>query len=103
MEMIQIKNGSAELTKQALASILETEREIKRLKEKSEELKKQLLDAMLTNNICRFETPELTVQFIAPTFRETFDSKGFRKHCPELYDEYCKISPVKASVRFTIR
>lgn len=103
MELIVVKNGSAELTKQAITTIVEMERELKKLKEKNEALKKQLLDAMLQNNVCKFETPEFTVQFIAPTFRETFDSKAFRKDNPDLYDEYANISPVKASVRVKLK
>ena len=103
MEMIVSKNGAVELTKQAIATIIETEKQLKKLKEKSDTLKAQLLDAMLENNICKFETPEFSAQFIAPTFRETFDSKAFRKDNPDLYDEYTNISPVKASVRVKIK
>ena len=104
MEMIVVNNGSSiELAKQFVAEISKTEHELKKLKEKSDSLKAALLSAMMDNNVCKFETPEFTAQFIAPTFRETFDTKAFRKENPAMYDKYANVSPVRASVRVKLK
>ena len=45
----------------------------------------------------------MTITYIAPTTRETFDSKAFRAKNPKLYDEYVKIGAVASSVRIKLK
>ena len=61
--------------------------------------KSAILREMQVKGVIKIETDEMTISYIAPTDRESFDAKEFRKDCPQLYDEYVRLSPVKASIR----
>ena len=102
-ELVIFQHGEMVLNPKTAIAIADLEREIKTLTEKQKAIKKALLGAMQQHNVCKLSTPEVTVQYIAPTNRETFDAKEFRKSCPELYDEFVKINPVSASVRVTVK
>lgn len=102
-ELIAIENGNAILDLETSKSIAEFERKIKELKEAEETLKQNILDEMRKKNILKIETEEMVISYIAPSDRETFDSKRFRAEHADLFDEYVKMSPVKASVRVKLK
>lgn len=83
--------------------IISIEKEISRLKTVQDELKKSLLAEMEAKGLIKVETDNLVISYIAPSDRETFDSKRFRDDNPDLYDEYVKISPVKSSIRLKVK
>lgn len=85
------------------ADIAQFERELKALKEKEDDLKKRLLEAMETHHISKLQSEEISITYVAETERETFDSKKFRADHADLYDEYINFSPVKASIRIKVR
>ena len=58
---------------------------------------------MEQNNIIKLETDELAITYVAPTDRESFDSKSFKADHQDLYDEYVKMSSVKSSVRLKVK
>lgn len=103
MNLIKIENGSAVLDPKTVSKIVEFERMIKDLKEAEEELKNGIMEEMERKNIIKLETDELVINYIAPTDRETFDSKSFRKDHADLYDEYIRMTRVKPSVRIKLR
>lgn len=103
MELIKVENGEYELAKDAVDTIVTIENEIKKLKELQDNYKEELLNAMEQNNIIKLETDELTITYVAPTDRETFDSKTFKADHQDLYDEYVKMSSVKSSVRLKVK
>ena len=82
--------------------LAEFERVVKEFKEKEEELKQKILAEMESKGIVSIKTPELSISYVAPYTKETFDSKTFRKVHPDLYDEYVNISLCKASVRMKV-
>ena len=79
------------------------EKQAKEIKAKQDELKQRILEEMEAQGIIKVETDDLTITYVAPTSRETFDSKKFRKDNPDLYDEYVSISSVKASIRMKVK
>ena len=83
--------------------IISIEKEISRLKAVQDELKKSLLAELEAKGLIKVETDNLVISYIAPSDRETFDSKRFRDDNPDLYDEYVKISPVKSSIRLKVK
>lgn len=101
--LIIFERNDALLNPKVASKLAEFERLAKEIKAKQDELKKQILEAMEAHGIVKFETDELTVSYIAPTSRETFDSKSFRKDNPDLYDQYVRMSPVSASVRMKVK
>ena len=103
MELIKVENGEYGLVQDAVNTIVAIENEMKRLKELQDNYKEELLNAMEKNNIIKLETDELAITYVAPTDRETFDSKSFKADHQDLYDEYVKMSAVKSSVRLKVK
>ena len=102
-DLITIKDGNALLDVETSAKIAEFERKMKEIKEAEDALKQGILKEMEQKGILKVETEEMTISYIAPTDRETFDSKRFKFDHPDMFDEYVKLSPVKASVRIKIK
>ena len=100
--LITMEGTDAVLTPSAASMIAYFERQLKLMKAKEDELKQRILEEMESKGIVSIKSPDLTISYVAPTTRETFDSKAFRKDHPDLYDEYVSISMVKASVRMKV-
>lgn len=83
--------------------IVKIEKQMAKLKAEQDALRKMLLDEMEKRNLIKVETDKLVISYVAPTDRESFDSKQFRTDNPDLYDKYVKISPVKSSVRVKVK
>lgn len=101
--MLQVVEGNAVLAEDAVAKIVEFERMAKQIKEAEDNLKAAILKEMEEKNILSIDSPELKISYVAATQRETFDAKAFRQDFTDLYDEYVKLSPVKASIRITVK
>ena len=101
--MLQVVDGTAVLAQDAAAKLVEFERMAKQIKEEEDKLKAALIAEMEKYNVLSIDSPELRISYVAPTERETFDSKAFREDFADLYDEYVKIAPVKASVRIKVK
>lgn len=86
-----------------LQKIAEFEKLAKEIKAKEDLLKEEILKTMESFGILNIDTPELKISYVAATTRETFDSKAFREDFADLYDEYVKIAPVKASIRIKVK
>ena len=102
-KLIRMEQNTALLNPEVSSKLAEFERMAKEIKAKQDELKQKILEEMENNGILKIETDELIINYIAPTSRETFNSKAFRKDNPDLYDEYVKISTVSASVRMKVK
>jgi len=63
----------------------------------------KLKEFMEANSIKKFENEDIILTYIEPTYRESFDSKTFRAEHEDLYNEFVKVSPVKPSLRVTMR
>lgn len=103
MEMIQIINNKPVLDGSTLKSIVVFEQKIKELEEAKKDLTAKILEEMESKGILKIDSDEITISYIAPSERESFDSKRFREEHPDTYDEYVKLSPVKSSVRVKIK
>lgn len=73
------------------------------LKEAEKTLKEALLLEMQKRNIKKIDTPKLTITYVEATTKEDFDKKAFREDHRDLYDEYAKISDVKAYVKIGVK
>lgn len=102
-DLIKIENGNAVLECSAIETLVLYETSIKKLKEEQDKLKQAILEEMQNKNIIKIDTDRLTVNYIAETARETFDSKEFRKEHEELYNEYIKLTSVKPSIRLRLK
>ena len=102
MELIKVENGYV-LDKGTMDEIKEIEKLSKALKVRQYKVRAELQKVMEDNNIIKFESDEIVVNYIAPTTRESFDSKQLKADNPDLYDLYVKLSPVKASIKIKVK
>lgn len=105
MELIKIEENGLTygLDKNISEKIAEYERQLKNLKEQEDNLKLAILNEMEEKKLLKVETDDLSITYIAPTDRETFDSKAFKTEHQDLYDEYVKMTPVKSSIRIKVK
>lgn len=79
------------------------EKQAKEIKELQDKLKASLLSAMEELGIVKLDTEELTITYVAETYRESFDSKALKEEDEATYNKYIKISPVKSSIRIKVK
>ena len=103
MDIVKYDNGSYGLQKETINTIIDIEREIKKLKELKDNYTSRLLEQMSEKDIIKIDVPELTITRVEETTRETFDSKSFREQHSDLYDEFVKISVVNPSLRIKVK
>ena len=102
-EMITLSGTEALLSPTATKMIAEVTAKMKELKEKEDALKNAILNEMESKGVIKLDNDIVSIKYIASTDRESFDSKKFRAEQPDMYDEYVRISPVKASVRIKVK
>lgn len=103
MELIKIENEIAILEPEVSEKIADFERQIKVIKEQEDNLKQAILEEMEANQIIKLDAPDILISYVASSDRETFDSKTFKADHQDLYDEYVKMTPVKASIRIKLK
>ena len=101
-ELIVYEGNTALLNREVAVKLAEFERQVEAIKAKQAELKQRILDEMESKGILSIKSPDLTISYVAPYSKETFDSKTFRKDHPDLYDQYVGISLCKASIRMKV-
>lgn len=68
------------------------------------EMKAQLLELMKSNGVKKFEIDgQLSVAYVEPTERVSLDTKKIQTNHPEIYGMYLKKSPVKESLKITLK
>lgn len=102
-ELIIMKNDITVLNADISNTLMEIENQIKVLKEKEDLIKQHLLEEMENRNILKLEDNNIAINYIAPSDRETFDSKKFKSEHQDLYDEYVKMTPIKSSIRIKVK
>lgn len=100
-DLIKFENG--ELQAEVIKKIITLETQKKAITEECENIKAQILEAMETNGIQKFECDELTITHVDAGTSERFDSKALKEELPDIYDQYVKITPVKSSIRVKIK
>ena len=101
-ELIKLEGDSCLLLPEVSEKIADFERQIKEIKKAEDELKAKILEEMEVKGLLKIKTDSLMISYIAPSDRETFDSKRFKEDNPDLYDEYVKMTPVKSSIRIKV-
>jgi hypothetical protein len=102
-ELIKIENGVAILSAETASKLAEFERKAKEIKEAEDALRQKILEEMEANDIKSVETEDMLITYKASYDRETLDSKKLRADHADIYDEYCKITAVKASVSIKLK
>lgn len=76
---------------------------LKDLQTKDADMRAQLKEAMIKNNVKSFEAGRVKLTLVAESTRKTLDSKKLKAEAPGIYDKYVKTSTVAASVRITVK
>ena len=90
-------------TGNAIKKIADLELAKKNIENDESALREQLLQAMEKYGVKKFETDEVTFTYVAPTTRNTIDSKALKDEQPDIAALYTKTSNVKASVKITVK
>ena len=101
--MVKLENGEYGLVSDAINTIVEIEKQIKDLKSLQDSYKENLLKEMEENNVLKVDTEELSISYVAPSTRETLDSKKLKEDLPDIYDLYVKFTDVKSSLRIKVK
>ena len=96
--LIVKKEDNYQLTDTIISELRLIDEEEKELKEKKEKIREILLKEMEDKNILKLENENISITYKAPTERETFRTKDFKKDLPDLYDTYVEFTPVKSSL-----
>lgn len=102
-DLIIIENEEVKLNNNVSTQLAYMEREVKRMKELEENIKSAILKEMEARGIYKIDTPDVTITYIAPSERDTFDSKAFKMDNPKMYHQYIKTTEVKSSVRIKVK
>lgn len=101
--LIVKKEDNYQLTDTIISELRLIDKEEKALKEKKEKIREILLKEMEEKNILKLENENISITYKAPTERETFRTKDFKKDLPDLYDTYVEFTPVKGSLLIKIK
>ena len=102
-DLIVKKEDNYQLTDTIISELRLIDEEEKELKEKKEKIREILLKEMEEKNILKLENENISITYKAPTERETFRTKDFKKDLPDLYDTYVEFTPVKSSLLIKIK
>ena len=102
-ELITITDGIALLNPETTSMIAEFEKKAKEIEEKEKELRALILVEMESKGIKKIETEEFFITYKAPYDKESFQTKEFRAQNPDMYDEFVKITPCKASITIKLK
>lgn len=104
-ELLVLNEGSYLLDGEVAKKLVDFKRMMDELKTKQSEIQELIKKEMIEKNIKQIkdEINGVTISYVEPTERETFNSKKFRAEHEDLYDEYVNFSSVKDSVRISIK
>lgn len=104
-DIIVVDQETGELTvpEHIINAIRQNELAIKEAKRANETFKERLLQAMETYGVKSIKAEGMSVAYIEEHETLRLDTKAVKENYPRVYDECSKLSPVKASVRVTIK
>lgn len=101
-EIFKTENGTVIMLQDFSEEVARVKNQLKALKDLDQKYNDMIREAMEQYGVVKIETENLNVTYVQPTEKESFDSKAFKEDFPELYDEYVKMTPVKASLRVKV-
>lgn len=73
------------------------------LREKNEEVRTAIKEAMIKNNVKKFDSDNLSITLVSASVRKGLDTTAIKENEPEIYAKYLKETPVQASVRIKVK
>lgn len=78
-------------------------KQIAELEKSIEPIREQIKSEMEKRGILALKAGDVSITYVSPTTRETFDTKRFKDENAGLYEQYKKTSEVKSSIRIKIK
>jgi len=103
MELVKLTNNELALEPQESEYIADLLERYNTINDELNNIKASLLTMMEQKGIKKLENDALVITYIAETYRESFNSRAFRKDHEELYNDYIEMSTVKPSVRIKLK
>ena len=101
--IIERTGSDVMLYEEVCERIVSLEKQAKEIKKQQDSMKSEILDAMQKYGVLKIDNEFLKIALIPEHMAEKFDSKTFKAENPDIYDSYVKLSPVKASIRITVK
>ena len=73
------------------------------LKETNEKIKQEIMTSMENNEIKKYENDFISITYVAPTTKNTVDTKKLKEEYTDIYNKCLKTSNVKASLRIKVK
>lgn len=86
-----------------LKKLQDLEIKSKEITDQQKALKEDLLKAMETHGVKKWDNEIMTVTYTAPTTRNSIDTTKLKKDMPEVAEKYTKTSNVKSSIRIKLK
>lgn len=102
-DLIMSVNNVPVLNTATITMLVDLDKRKKEIEAAEGIIRNAVLCEMRDKNITKIESDEVLINYVAPTDKETFDSKKFRTEHPDMYDEYVKFTSVKDSIRIKIK
>lgn len=77
-------------------------KQIAELEKSIEPIREQIKAEMEKRGILNLKLGNVSISYVAPTKRKTFDTKRFKADNAEMYEQYTKESEVKSSIRIKV-
>lgn len=86
-----------------LKTLGELEVQVKAIKEQADKLKVDLLEAMETHGVKKWDNDVMTISYVGATTKNSVDSKKLKEEQPDIFIKYIKTSNVKSSIRIKLK
>lgn len=73
------------------------------LEQQNTDMRQSILEAMEQNEVKKFDGDLITITYVAPSERNTFDSKRFQEERPKTAEKYMRKTQVKSSIRLKVK
>lgn len=73
------------------------------LEKQNSDMREAIKTAMEENGVTKFDGDLITITYVAPSVRNTFDSKKFKEERPKTYEKFLKTTKIKSSIRLKVK
>ncbi len=101
MELVEIKDNQVQVAPEFLNGYKEYLKQKQYWERQEAQLKESLVGAMEEHGINEIDTEIMKIKYVAPSVRKSVDTEAMKEQ--GIYEDFLKESPVKASVRITVK
>ena len=73
------------------------------LEQQNSDMREAIKESMEANGVTKFDGDLISITYVAPTERNTFDSKRFMEERPKTAEKYMRKTQVKSSIRLKVK